>query len=115
MDSTDLVRLSVPCPELDVPITIPLTMVLELKADRLLSEIERVLQYYEQFVLDESLDIEMIYASLPKGSVGKRCHYVNLPKMITDKRCIIRIGNEDDLCCARAPVTAKAKLDGHEK
>ena len=108
MDSTDLVRLSVPCPELDVPITIPLTMVLELKADRLLSEIERVLQYYEQFVLDESLDIEMIHVSLPKGSVGKRCHYVNLPKMITDKRCFIRIGNEDDLCCARALVTVKA-------
>ena len=41
MDSTDLVRLSVPCPELDVPITIP--MVLELNAERLLSEIERVL------------------------------------------------------------------------
>jgi hypothetical protein len=27
----------------------------------------------------------------------------------------IRIGNEDDLCCARALVNAKAKLDGHEK
>ena len=50
----------------------------------------------------------MIHASLPKGSVGKRCHYVNLPKVITDKRCFIRIGNEDDLCCARALVTVKA-------
>ena len=114
MDSTGLVRLSVPCPKLDVPITIPLTMVLELNADLLLSEVERVLQSYEQFVLDESLDIEMIHVRLPKGSVGKRWHYVSLPKMISDKRWFIRIGNED-LYCARALVTAKAKLDGHEK
>ena len=32
-----------------------------------------------------------------------------------DKRCIIRIQNDDDLCCARAIVTAKAKLDKHDK
>jgi len=115
MDPTDLIRLSVQCPELDFPITIPFTKVLELNADRLLSEIERVLQSYEQFVLDESLDIEMIHVSLPKGCVGKRCHYVDLPKMMKDKRCFIRIENNDDLCCARALVTAKAKLDGHEK
>jgi len=66
MDSTDLVRLSVPCPELDVPITIPLTMVLELNAERLLSEIERVLQSYEQFVLDETQLIQA-YHQIRRG------------------------------------------------
>ena len=115
MDPTDLVRLSVQCPELDFPITISFTKVFELNVDRLLSEIERVLQSYEEFVLDESLDIEMIHASLPKGGVGKRCHYVDLPKMMKDKRCFIRIENNDDLCCARALVTTQAKLEGHEK
>ena len=115
MDPTDLVRLSVQCPELDFPITISFTKVFELNVDRLLSEIERVLQSYEEFVLDESLDIEMIHVSLPKGGVGKRCHYVDLPKMMKDKRWFIRIENNDDLCCARALVTAKAKLEGHEK
>ena len=29
------------------------------------------------------------------------------------KRCIVHIRNTDDLCCARALVTAKAKLDQH--
>ena len=115
MDPTDLVRLSVQCPELDFPITIPFTKVFELNVDRLLSAIERVLPSYEEFVLDESLDIEMIHVSLPKGVVGKRCHYVDLPKMMKDKRWFIRIEKNDDLCCARALVTAKAKLEGHEK
>jgi hypothetical protein len=115
MVPTDLIRLSVQCPELDFPITMPFTKVFELNAVRLLSEIERVLQSYEEFVLDESLDIEMIHASLPKGGVGKRCHCVDLPKMMKDKRCFIRIENNDDICCARALVTTQAKLEGHEK
>ena len=46
MDPTDLVRLSVQCPELDFPITMPFTKVFELNVDQLLSEIERVLQSY---------------------------------------------------------------------
>ncbi len=45
----------------------------------------------------------------------KRCKYVNSDKFVVDKRCIIRIQNQDELCCARALVTAKARLDKHEK
>ena len=57
----------------------------------------------------------LIHVNLPKGGVGKRGHYVDLPKMMKDKRWFIRIENNDDLCCARALVTAKTKLEGHEK
>lgn len=49
-----------------------------MNADRLLSEIERVLQSYEQCVLDESLDIEIVHVSLPSVGVGKRCNVVDL-------------------------------------
>lgn len=115
MAPSDLVRLSVTCPDLDFPITIPFTRLHQLNAERLLSEIERVLQSYEQFVLDETLDIELIHVSIPKGGVGKRFHYVDLPKMIKDKRCFIRIQNNDNLCLARAIVTAKARIDGHDQ
>jgi hypothetical protein len=34
---------------------------------------------------------------------------------LKDKRCIIQIQNKDDMCCVRAIVTAKAKIDGHEQ
>lgn len=35
--------------------------------------------------------------------------------MIKDKRCFIRIQNNDNLCLARAVVTAKARIDGHDQ
>lgn len=86
IDKTDLVRLSVECPELDFPISIPFIKMGDLNADRILSEIERVLQSYEQFVLDETLEIELIHVKLPTGGVGKRCHFVDLQKMMKDKK-----------------------------
>ena len=40
---------------------------------------------------------------------------MNTDKFLKDKKCIIRILNNDDLCRARAIVTEKAKIDQHEK
>jgi hypothetical protein len=37
-----------------------------------------------------------------------------MERFLRDKRCIIQIQNTDDMCCARAIVTAKAKIDVHE-
>lgn len=51
---------------------------------------------------------------MPEGGVGKRCRYIDTQKFLTEKRCIIRIQNDDALCCARAIITAKAKLDQHK-
>jgi hypothetical protein len=82
----------------------------QLNAERFLSGIERVLQSYEQFVLDETLEIELNNVSLPSGGTGKRCKYVDLCNF-TRKRCFIPIQNNDELCCARAIVTAKARFD----
>ena len=115
MNSSDLVRFSVQCPQLDFPINLPFMRLGQLTADRFLSEVERVLQSYEEFVLDESLDIDIIHVSLPKGGTQKKCKYVDLERMMKDKRCFIRIVNDDDLCCARALVTAKALLDNDER
>lgn len=115
MDSSDLVRMSVQCPELDFPLSLPFMRLSQLNAKRLLSEIERVLQSYEQFVLAEGLEIELIHVELPSGGTGKRCKYVDLEQMLHEKRCFLRIQNKDDLCCARAVVTAKARIDGNEK
>ena len=115
MEPDDLVRLSVQCPELDFPISLPFMKLSQLNAERFLTEIERVLQSYEQFVMDETLEIEFIQVSMPVGGIGKRCRYVDLEKTLEEKRCFIRVQNKDNLCCARAIVTAKARLDNHEK
>ncbi len=111
---TDLIRMVVQCPELDYPIVLPFMKKAELTVERFLSEIERVLQSYEQFVLDSTLEIVITHVRMPDGA-GRRRKYVDLEKFLKDKKCIIRIQNDDELCCARAIITAKAKIEGHEK
>lgn len=115
MDSRDLVRLSVQCPELDYPISLPFKKLSELSAELLLTEIQRVLQSNENFVIDKSLEIEVMHVRLPSGSGHKRKPYVDLERTMQEKRCFIKINNRDELCCARAIVTAKAKLDKDPK
>lgn len=55
--SNDLVRLSMDNPELDFPIVLRFMRMSELTVDRILLEIERVLQSYEQFVVDETFNM----------------------------------------------------------
>ncbi|CAC5401454.1 unnamed protein product [Mytilus coruscus] len=114
MQSTDLIWLSIQCPELDFPITIPFMKVSQLSVETLLREIERILQSYEQFVLDDSLEIEMTHVELPVGGTRKQGKYVDLERFMKTKQCILTIRNRDNLWCARAYVTAKANLDKHE-
>lgn len=115
MQPNYLVGMSVQCPELDFPIFLPCVKSKDLTAERLLTEIERVLQSYEQFVLHETLVIELVHVSLPDGGVGRSGNFVDLNRLIKEKRSLIRIQNDDDICCARALITAKTRIDGHEK
>lgn len=115
MKSTDLIRMSVQCPELDFPITIPFMKVSQLSVETLLHEIERVLQSYEQFVLDGTLETEMTHVELPTGGTKNLSKYVDLERFLKTKQCILTIKNKDDICCARALVTTKEKLEKREK
>lgn len=110
MEPSDLVRLSIDNQELHFPISLPFMRRSSLTVDRILSEIERVLQSYEQFVLDESLGIELIHVHLPGGGVSKRKPYVDLEKLLKDKTSVIRIQNTDEMCLARALVVAVARI-----
>lgn len=96
-------------------ISLPFMRVAQISADRLLSEIERVLQSYEEFVVDQSLEIEVIHVKLPSGKGNKKKCYVDLEKSLKEKKSFIKINNRDQLCCARAIVTAKARIDKHPK
>jgi hypothetical protein len=115
MQEEDLVQVTLECPDLDFPIRLPFMQMNQLTSELLLAEIERVLQSNEQFVLDHCVQLNITHVSLPKGGTGKRCDYVDTERFLKYKRCIIQIQNKDDMCCVRAIVTAKAKIDGHEK
>ena len=69
--STDLVRISMDNPELDYPIVLPFMRRSSLTVERILAEIERVLQSYEQFVIDETFGIELVHVQIPLGSGHK--------------------------------------------
>ena len=87
MDSTDLVRLTIQCPELDYPIRILFMRVVQFSADRLLTEIERVLQSYEEFVIDQTLVIELVHVRLPSGrGADKRKCFVDLERELRAKK-----------------------------
>ena len=111
MEPSDLVRLSIDNQELDFPISLPFMRRSALTVDRILSEIERIMHSYEQFVLNESLGIELIHVRLPGGGVSKRKPYVDLERLLKDKTSVIRIQNTDELCLARALVVAVARIE----
>lgn len=110
---TDLVRISIDNPQLDFPIVLPFIRRTALTVDRLLSEIERVLQSYEQFVLDETFGMELVHVHIPTGSGFKQKACVDISKLLHSKRSVIQIRNKDELCCARALITAMARLESH--
>jgi hypothetical protein len=87
----------------------------QLSVETLLHEIKRVLQFYEQFVLNDTLEIEMTHVEPPTGGTKNQSKYVDLERFLKAKQCILTIKNKDDICCARALVTAKANLEKHEK
>ena len=86
-------------------------------ADRLLSKMKAVLNSNEQFELDDSFHLEVTHIRDPgRGSGRKRRQLktLHIEQMLKTKS-VIYIDNEDDLCCARALVTMKAKRDNHPK
>ncbi|XP_070549411.1 uncharacterized protein [Ptychodera flava] len=108
----DRVRITLESPSLPYQIWLPFSPVQELTVDRVLGEIERVLQSYEEFTLDENVSINFIHVHMPVGT-GKRWGWrpVNIARRLRLMRSIIRITNTDELCCARAIVTATAHIN----
>ena len=111
--STDKVRITMDNPQLDFPIVLPFMRRSELTVNRLLSEIERVLQSYEEFVLDETFGLEFVHVHLPSGSGTRGKPYVDISRLLKSKGSVIQIRNTDELCCARAIVTAIARIEKH--
>lgn len=109
----DLVRLSMDNPELDFQIVLPFMRRSDMTVDRILSKIKRVLQSYEQFVVDETFNMELVHVHMPSGSGYKMKPVVDITKMLEKKKSIIQIKNKDELCCARAIVTAIARQEKH--
>lgn len=58
---------------------------------------------------------EVVLVKLPSGKGHKKKCYVDLEKSLKEKKTFIKIINRDHLCCAKAIVTTKARIDKHPK
>ena len=87
--------------------------------DALFERLAQALNSNEQFEMDDSFQLSITQVHhAPQGTGRRRQNKPGHPtmEMLTAKKnSVIRIQNSDELCCARALVTAKAKVDQHPK
>ena len=114
MADNDLVRFVMQSKSLDYPISLPFMPRHELNADRIMGEVQRVLQSNENVKLEDGIQVHLVHVGMPQGGVAvrKRKHYgFKLSKFLDTKQCVIRIRNKDLLCLARALVTDMARQE----
>ena len=90
------------------------------RVEALFHRLAQALNSNEQFEMDDSFQVSITQVHhAPQGTGRPRRGKPGHPTMqllTTNKRSVIRIHNDnDDLCCARALVTAKARVDQHPK
>ena len=112
MSPQDKVRFIMNSSQLDRPISLPFLPRDRLTPERFLAAVEKVVQSNNKFTLDDSLNVNVVHVEMPQGAGnGKRRDVVNLKAYLNKKGCIVQIKNNDNLCCARPIVVAKAKYD----
>ena len=89
------------------------------RVEALFQRLAQALNSNEQFEMDDSFQVSITQVHhAPQGTGRRRLEkpgHQPLRNLIPKKRSIIQIQNKDELCCARALVVAKAKVDNHPK
>ena len=111
MAPNDQVRFILRSDQLETPISLPFMPVERLTAERVYSELERVIQSNQEFRLNDTVTIDLNHVLAPAGSGRKKRTTYNIDDYLDEKKSVVRIKNKDDLCLARALVVARAKKD----
>ena len=86
----------------------------DLRAQEIMQQISRMLNSNEQFRMDDSFSLHVSHIRDPgRGSGNQRIRKASLAleKLLDLKKSVVKIKNDDELCCARAIVTMKAYAD----
>ena len=113
MAPNDQVRFILRTEQLETPISLPFMSVECLTAERVYSELERVIQSNQEFRLNDTVTIDINHVKTPQGSGKsnlKRTTF-DIDDYLNQKGSVVRIKNKDDLCLARALAVAKANVD----
>ena len=113
MNSTDQVRFVLSSNQLQAPIALPFCSLEELTTEKVLAQVEKVVQSNEEFRLNDTVNIDIIRVQMPQGS-GKskvKRQILNIRDYLKKKGSVITINNKDDLCLARALVVSIARIE----
>ena len=83
------------------------------RMEALFNRLAQALNSNEQFEMDDSFQLSITQAHHAPQGTGRE--HATLQTITKNSRSVIRIQNDDEVCCARALVTAKARLDQHPK
>ena len=111
MAPNDQVRFILRSEQLETPISLPFMPVERLNAERVYSELERVIQSNQEFRLNDTVTIDINHVKTPQGSGRKKRTTYDINDYLKQKNSVVRIENKDDLCLARALVVAKARIE----
>ena len=107
-----MVRLSINSSSLHHEIWVPFMKRDQLDADRILTEVDRVIESNKEWLFDD-FSISFVHAPIPAGG-GYGARGANLETYLRDKGCFIQIPKDhNNMCCAKAIVTAQAMIDKH--
>ena len=89
------------------------------RLEALFDRLAQALNGNEQFEMDDSFQLSITQVHHAPQGRGKprrtKPGHPTMQMLTARKRSVIRIQNNDDFCCARALVVAKARLDQHPK
>ena len=113
MNSTDQVRFVLSSNQLQTPIALPFCPLEQLTTEKVLAQVEKVVQSNEEFRLNDTVNIDIIRVEMPQGSGRSKVKRQtwNIRDYLKQKRAIITINNRDDLCLARALVVSIARIE----
>ena len=100
MADNDLVRFVLQSRLLEYPISLPFMLRHELNAERIMNEVQRILQSNKQVNLQDGMQVHVVHVGMPQGGVAlhKRKHYeFKLSKFLDSKKCVLCIKNKDSL------------------
>ena len=115
MAPNDQVRFILRSEQLETPISLPFMTVEQLSAERVYSELERVIQSNQDFRLNDTVTIDINHVKTPQGSGRSKRTILDIRDYLKDKHSIVCIDNKDDLCLARALVVSIARIENDSK
>ena len=111
MNEKDQVRFVLRSTQLETPISLSFMPVLQLTPEHVFSQLERVIQSNQDFRLNDTVAVDIIHVVAPQGNGRKKRTILDIGEFLHKKRAVITIQNNDNLCLARALVTAIAKIE----